>query len=82
MGYSTFNAKPLINIHDIIVKKEYRNMGVAKKILEKIVEYGKDTGCCKITLEVRIDNEIANHLYKNSGFIQSDPPMKFLHKKL
>ncbi|HOV15487.1 MAG TPA: GNAT family N-acetyltransferase [Spirochaetota bacterium] len=82
LGYSTFNAKPLINIHDLIISKKYRNLGVGKKILENIIEYGKEAECCKITLEVRIDNEIANHLYKKMGFIESNPPMRFLHKSL
>jgi ribosomal protein S18 acetylase RimI-like enzyme len=82
VGYSTFNAMPIINIHDIIVSHRYRNMGFGRKILEHIIEKGKKDGFFKITLEVRTDNENAKHLYSKLGFIESEPPMLFWHKKL
>ncbi|OHD05373.1 MAG: hypothetical protein A2086_08525 [Spirochaetes bacterium GWD1_27_9] len=82
VGYSTFNAKPLINIHDIIVLKEFRNKGIGKNLITAIFQKAKSLNCCKITLEVRSDNESAQHLYKKIGFTESNPPMKFLHTML
>ena len=81
-GYSTFNAKKLINIHDIIVSKKHRNKGIGRSMLEFIINKGKNTGCCKVTLEVRIDNDNAKHLYASLGFKDSDPPMLFWNKRL
>jgi ribosomal protein S18 acetylase RimI-like enzyme len=81
-GYSTFNAKRLINIHDIIVSEKFRNMGIGRSMLEFIIEMAKKYDCCKITLEVRTDNENAKHLYSDLGFIESTPVMLFWHRPI
>jgi ribosomal protein S18 acetylase RimI-like enzyme len=82
LGYSTFKAKRLINIHDIIVSKDFRNKGVGRKIIETVIKKGKELDCCKITLEVRNDNENAKKLYQSIGFDDSTPPMFFWNKPL
>src|SRR5215831_20829294 len=35
-GFSSFYAKPLINIHDFAVLPEYRGRGVGKRLLESV----------------------------------------------
>ena len=67
-GFSTFSCKPLVNIHDIAVLKESRGKGVGKKLLEEIEAIAIEKGCCKITLEVLSNNEVAKAAYKNFGF--------------
>jgi len=67
-NFSTFRCKPLINIHDIFVAKEFRGMGIAQKMLKKLEDEAKLRECCKITLEVLEGNEIAQNLYKKFGF--------------
>jgi ribosomal protein S18 acetylase RimI-like enzyme len=67
-GFSTFSAKPLINIHDFVVKAEYRRKGIGKNLLTTIEEVAKERGCCKITLEVLMGNKNAINLYRNFGF--------------
>lgn len=81
-GFSTFNAQPLINIHDLIVLPAYRNQGVGRAILQEVAKIGRENNCCKITLEVRIDNENAKALYKSEGFEDGNPPMHFWSKWL
>jgi len=66
--FSTFSCKPLINIHDVIVLKEYRGKGLSHKMLEKVEEISIEKGCCKLTLEVLSNNEIAKSSYKKFGF--------------
>ena len=34
-GFSTFACKPLLNIHDAIVKKKYRHQGILTKLLSE-----------------------------------------------
>ena len=51
-SFSTFAAKPLINIHDIVVVKQFRGQGISQKLLYKFEEKALLNGCCKITLEV------------------------------
>jgi ribosomal protein S18 acetylase RimI-like enzyme len=79
---STFNLRPVINIHDLIVLPGYRNKGVGRNLLEAIVEKGKLRDCCRITLEVRIDNHNAQHLYKSMGFEAAVPDMYYWRKEL
>jgi len=71
-GYSTFQARPLINIHDIAVLAEHRGKGIARALLKKIARDAIQEGLCKITLEVREDNTIADALYRSEGFTAAD----------
>lgn len=76
-NYSSFKAKPLINIHDFVVHPDFRGKGVGKYLLDSIAEYGKQNGYCRINLEVRNDNVKAQKLYKKAGFSECEPPNYF-----
>ena len=53
----------------ISVKKSYWNLGIATKMFEKLIKFGKETAKLEvIQLEVRSDNESAIHLYERFGF--------------
>jgi hypothetical protein len=41
-GFSTFNAKPLLNIHDLVVHSAYRRLGVATELPAHIWTKHKD----------------------------------------
>lgn len=79
---STWAAKPAINVHDLAVDPAYRKRGVGRALLEKIKQYGQEIGACKVTLEVREDNLVAQGLYKSLGFGEASVPMKFWICKL
>ena len=81
-NFSTFKAKPLINIHDLIVHPDFRGKGAGTFLLNGIASYAEKTGCCRINLEVRNDNTKAQHLYKKCGFAECCPPMFFWEKNL
>ena len=68
LGFSTFNARPLINIHDFMVLKEYRLRGIGKALLTEVERIARARGCCKITLEVQMKNEAARGIYQSFGF--------------
>lgn len=82
VNFSTFQAKPLINIHDFIIAPEFRKNGVGQFLLHEIIRYASDHGFCRITLEVREDNLRAKSLYKKLGFSDCVPKMMFWEKKL
>ncbi|HVA78804.1 MAG TPA: GNAT family N-acetyltransferase [Candidatus Binataceae bacterium] len=71
LGFSTFNARPLINIHDISVIEAMRGRGVGAALLARIEARARALDCCRITLEVREDNQIARGLYRKFGFAES-----------
>lgn len=68
IGFSTFYARPLINIHDLTVLDEHRGKGVGRRLMRAVESEALAMGCCKVTLEVREDNEGARRLYNSEGF--------------
>jgi ribosomal protein S18 acetylase RimI-like enzyme len=67
-GVSTFRAKPLLNIHDIIVSAPFRRRGVARALLAAAERGALQRGCCKLTLEVLAGNGAAIAAYRGAGF--------------
>jgi GNAT superfamily N-acetyltransferase len=67
-GYSTFKAKPLINIHDLIVHSDWRGQGVGQLLMQAVEQEARSKGACKITLEVLTGNHTAMQSYKRFGF--------------
>jgi len=87
IGFSTFNAKPLINFHDVAVIKAFRRKGLTQMLFNKVEEIAKKLDCCKLTLEVLEGNSIAKSAYAKQGFAsyELDPKMGqavFWQKKL
>jgi ribosomal protein S18 acetylase RimI-like enzyme len=69
IGFSTFAAKPLINIHDCMVLPEFRGRGVGRHLLEAVEAKACELGCCKLTLEVMDNNHRARRAYEAAGFV-------------
>lgn len=68
VGFSTFAARPLINLHDLAVLPEARGVGVGRRLLAALEAEARERGCCKITLEVVEQNDRARGLYERVGF--------------
>jgi len=66
--FSTFLCKPLVNIHDVIVLKNFRGHGLSQQLLQAVEVEALARNCCKITLEVLSGNEIAKKSYHKFGF--------------
>lgn len=79
---STFKVKPYLYVHDLYVEENEEDKGLGTQLLNKIVDYARQEGCCKVTLEVRSDNHRAMHVYQKLGFVDCDPPMYFWTKML
>lgn len=87
LGFSTFAARPLLNVHDLAVLASYRRRGIGRLLLEHVARAGQALGCCKLTLEVRADNQPAQRLYEEVGFANaatygSGVRVWFLEKRL
>lgn len=68
LGFSTFQAKPLLNIHDLAVLPEFRGKGVGRALLEAVEVAAIKRDCCKVTLEVIDSNARAIELYGRLGY--------------
>ena len=84
-GLSTFQARPLLNIHDLAVVAAHRGKGVGRALLHEAEKRALARGCCKLTLEVQDANARARGLYASFGFedfVIAGSPTRFLSKAL
>ncbi|GHV32678.1 N-acetyltransferase [Bacteroidia bacterium] len=81
-NFSTFTVRPMVNIHDVIVRKEYRGQGVGRKLMDALIEEAGKRQCSRITLEVRHDNDTAQKLYRSLGFEDAEPVHFYWRKYL
>lgn len=85
VGFSTFVAKPLLNIHDIYVRDDQRSQGIGSLLLEAVTQAAIASGYCKLTLEVADANTKATAVYLRAGFEMGTvghDANRFLNKKL
>lgn len=71
LGFSTFSARPIINIHDLAVLSEFRGRGIGRVLLDAVDCEARVRGCSKLTLEVQENNHHARHVYQAAGFAQA-----------
>jgi ribosomal protein S18 acetylase RimI-like enzyme len=85
-GFSTFKARPLLNIHDLAVVPDYRGRGIGRLLLGHVEGIARERGCCKLTLEVQDANARARGLYSRFGFtdfvVGEQTATRFLEKAL
>jgi ribosomal protein S18 acetylase RimI-like enzyme len=67
-GFSTFAARPLLNVHDLAVLPEHQGRGIGRALLASAEERARARGCAKLTLEVLESNVGARRLYESFGF--------------
>jgi len=81
-SFSTFAAKPSLNIHDLAVLPEHRGEGIGGQLLGEVERRARERGACKVTLEVHDTNHGAKRLYARHGFGPWEPPTLFVSKTL
>ncbi len=64
--YTEENIK--VYLSRLIVKKEYRNIGIGQELLKYMITLCKEKGYRQITVGVDTDNLNAVHIYKKFGF--------------
>ena len=68
VGFIILQITDELNILSIAVKKEYRNLGLASKLILETEEFAKDKQIKTISLEVNYNNVTAFLLYQKLGF--------------
>lgn len=71
LGFSTFAARPLINISDFYVLPAYRGQGIGRLLIEGVERKAREMDCCKLTLEMQENNHRARKVYESAGFTQA-----------
>lgn len=59
-------------IEDLVVDKEYRNKGIATKLLDHCIETAKAQGVSSLNFTSNPQREAANKLYQSLGFEKRD----------
>jgi GNAT superfamily N-acetyltransferase len=72
LGFSTFHARPLINLHDVAVVPAARGRGIGRQLVAAVEEKARALGCCRLTLEVLEGNARARRVYTAAGFGPGD----------
>lgn len=81
IGYATFKARPLINVHDLAVMPQARGRGVGKALLDAVAARAQRMGACRVTLEV-LENNPARRLYEREGFAYGEPRYLFMTRSV
>ncbi|MBA4260786.1 MAG: GNAT family N-acetyltransferase [Comamonadaceae bacterium] len=76
-GFSTFQCRPLVNVHDVAVLASHRGRGIAQQMLALAETISRERGAVKMTLEVLSGNASAIRLYRRMAYqqYQLDPAM-------
>jgi len=67
-AFSTFACQPIVNVHDLVVLEPFRGRGLSHRILDKVESVARSKNCCKVTLEVLSNNNVAKASYQKFGF--------------
>ena len=70
-GFSTFAARPILNLHDVFVLERHRGRGIGRALVLSAEAAAVRLGCAKLTLEVQEHNRRARRLYESVGFSQA-----------
>lgn len=81
-GFSTFTARPVMNIHDLVVLPDYRGRGIGSALLGEAESRARAAGSSRLTLEVHDSNRDAKRLYERYGFGPWSEPTLFVTKPL
>lgn len=66
-GFS--NTYGVANVENVVVAAAFREKGIAGRMLGKLIALGEAEHVEAFTLEVRVSNAAAIHLYKKFGFV-------------
>jgi ribosomal-protein-alanine N-acetyltransferase len=57
-----------LHLLNVAVDPDFRNRGVGRKLVRRMMEYGRERGARSAFLEVRVSNRPARRLYESFGF--------------
>lgn len=67
-------------VMNVAVHPDYRGQGIAHQLMEALLQEGKACGVKEYTLEVRVGNAGAIHVYESHGFVGEGVRPRFYRK--
>ena len=68
------------NIDNVVVAEKYRNLGIGQALLRELIARGEAAKVEAFTLEVRVSNAAAIHIYEKFGFKSEGIRPRFYEK--
>lgn len=68
------------NIDNVVVGRRFRGQGIATELLTELLSQGEAWGISAFTLEVRVSNAVAIHLYEKLGFLSEGVRPRFYER--
>lgn len=68
------------DITNIVVEESYRGQGLGSALTEALLSAGNAQGITSFTLEVRVSNQAAIHVYEKLGFVAEGVRKRFYEK--
>ena len=68
------------NIDNVVVEERYRGQGVAQRMLSELLARAEEWNMEAFTLEVRVSNAAAIHVYEKLGFVSEGIRPRFYEK--
>jgi len=72
VGESLYDHKPWLEIHELIIKDDYRSRGIGRLLLDEATGRARERGCACISLTADVDNPRAIKFYREYGFDSSE----------
>jgi aminoglycoside 6'-N-acetyltransferase I len=63
---------PVVFLEAIYVAPEHRRNGVARALVERVVEWAKAQGCTEFASDALLDNSQSHAMHKALGFVETD----------
>ncbi|KAB1157785.1 GNAT family N-acetyltransferase [Flavobacterium luteum] len=70
-SFTTIGVQEIWILNDLFIKPKFRQNGVAKMLIEYILDYCKDTNRKKVILSTAYNNDKAQRLYEKLGFTKT-----------
>lgn len=70
------------DIHNVMVAPEEQGKGLGFELMKKLLEEGSKLGITEYTLEVRVSNGAAIHLYEKLGFVSEGVRPRFYEQPM
>ena len=59
------------HVTNVAVSSQRRREGIGRMLMQKLMELARENGMESMTLEVRVSNAAARHLYEQLGFVEA-----------
>lgn len=76
-SYSSVSMGPIWILNDLYVDANYRQQGIARKLMQAVMKQAADHGILRITLSTAVSNQQAQALYESEGYAQDQSFMYY-----